>query len=1089
MATKKAAEQAQLVSIICRTIGRPELEQALQSVIAQTYSPIELVLVNAAARDLSRFESLFDSLNIVHVCKDHTLSRTQSANAGLDAASGSYLMFLDDDDWISDAHVKGLMTFLTDQTEIRAAYSSVQKTDVKGKLLPEVFARDYDPITLMRDNYIPIHAMLFDRSLLEKQCRFDESFDIYEDWDFWLQLAQHTDFHHLDKVTAYYREGGDSNTAVNASEARYQHDNKLGRARASLFAKWKEQWNGKKINLLFGDFESRIGAMGRKLDDAHGRLGEEFNKNDALDKILSETQLHLKEAYQTINEQHVLLLNKQKDLEEAQREVQRVELEVQGIEQKAQQKELEFTNTLTMKQQELNALTNLKQDTEHHLRLHISELEQAIARIYGSLSWKLTRPLRGIKAVITSRKTSSAASKGGEVQAQSKQEFEPEQIKTTHDIRARAELQDFLASSGKLQLPVFKTPILTIVLVFYNQAHLSLLCLRSLLDTADVAYQLIIVDNNSTDETVSLIKKIKNAKIISNKENLGFVRAINQAASRVETDYLLLLNNDALIEHKTLSAAIATISEDATVGAVGAKIKLLDGSLQEAGSIIWSDGACLGYGRGQNPEQSSFMFRRDVDYCSGAFLLFRHSDYEKLNGFDEAYAPAYYEESDFCIRLQKRGLRIVYNPEVQITHYEFASSGGLEGASRLQKDHQKILCQKHQDYLQGKFSHSPTKILLARTCNSYPNVLLIDDRVPHPSMGSGYPRCAHILNSLSKLPLNVSFYPLQFPFDTWSAIYNTLDRRIEVVLESGRESLLSFLQERENYYQYVFVSRVHNMEFLNGLIKQEPDLLAGTRVIYDAEAVFAPREIMKAELLGETISETRKQQWIAKELEQARIADTVIAVSSKEAELYRNAGYDQTRLLGHTLRAEPGDKQFAERHGLLFVGALRDEGSPNVDSLIWFANAVLPLITEKCPGIELLVVGDNSAPSLAELTQDNIRFLGRLDSIQDIYGDCRVFIAPTRFAAGIPHKVHEAAAHGIPSVATTLLADQLGWTDGSQLLVGDTAQEFAEQCVRLYQDADLWSQLRDAGLDAITRDCSDDKFQAALRDLFTITAE
>ena len=194
-------------------------------------------------------------------------------------------------------------------------------------------------------------------------------------------------------------------------------------------------------------------------------------------------------------------------------------------------------------------------------------------------------------------------------------------------------------------------------------------------------------------------------------------------------------------------------------------------------------------------------------------------------------------------------------------------------------------------------------------------------------------------------------------------------------------------------------------------------------------------------------------------------------------------------MLGHALRAEPGDKQFAERHGLLFVGALRDEGSPNVDSLVWFANEVLPLITEECPGIELLVVGDNSAPSLAEIAQNSIRFLGRLDSIRNTYGDCRIFIAPTRFAAGIPHKVHEAAAHGIPSVATALLADQLGWTDGSQLLVGDTAEEFAEQCVRLYQDAELWSQLRDAGLDAIIRDCSDDNFQATLRDLFKITAE
>ena len=95
---------------------------------------------------------------------------------------------------------------------------------------------------------------------------------------------------------------------------------------------------------------------------------------------------------------------------------------------------------------------------------------------------------------------------------------------------------------------------------------------------------------------------------------------------------------------------------------------MLDGTLQEAGSLIWQDGSCLGYGRGDDPEQPEYMFRRDVDYCSGAFLLFRKQDFAALQGFDEAFAPAYYEESDFCIRLRKSGKRVVYDPRAVITH-------------------------------------------------------------------------------------------------------------------------------------------------------------------------------------------------------------------------------------------------------------------------------------------------------------------------------------------------------------------------------------------------------------------------------------
>ena len=102
------------------------------------------------------------------------------------------------------------------------------------------------------------------------------------------------------------------------------------------------------------------------------------------------------------------------------------------------------------------------------------------------------------------------------------------------------------------------------------------------------------------------------------------------------------MNNDTRLEQGAIEYANETLESGEDIGAVGGKILLLDGSLQEAGSLIWQDGSCLGYGRGEDPEQPEYMFRRDVDYCSGAFLLFRKQDFIALNGFDEEFAPAYY---------------------------------------------------------------------------------------------------------------------------------------------------------------------------------------------------------------------------------------------------------------------------------------------------------------------------------------------------------------------------------------------------------------------------------------------------------------
>ena len=1088
MVTENASGQEKLVSIICRTVGRPVLTHTLESVLSQTYPHIELILVNAANSDLSIFKNLIESLNTVIVCLERPLGRSEAANIGLEASTGDYLMFLDDDDWIDTDHITTLVNYLNNHSDSKAAYSSVQKTDAEGKDIPYVFESDYDPITLMRDNYIPIHAMVFARSLVEKGCRFDEAFNIYEDWDFWLQLSRDTNFHHIDKISAYYRQGGDSDTEPGDHSHRYSANNKLGKARVAIFEKWKPLWTGEDINQLIGELDqsASINDLAGQLSTTNNRLEEEYKKSGKLNDILE--------------------LNQQK-LEISRKKIQKKDSELDTLTHTKETMEKDLTlriMQLKYQSEHLNSHIARLEDQSEHLTLHITQLVQAQNLILNSLSWKVTSPLRLLRSLFTPSKQSSeeiTEPPGNDTTPEEFDETEPPGeilvgkfgapangsagSKAEYDARVKADLKQFFASDQTLKFPTLDHPALTVVLVFYNQAQLSLLCLRSLLEFADVSFRLIIVDNNSSDETPKLLEHIENAHIIRNQENFGFVRAVNQAAEQVKTEYLLLLNNDAVIEEATLSTAINTLKSDSSIGAVGAKIKLLDGSLQEAGSIIWNDGACLGYGRGQDPMQPEFMFQRDVDYCSGAFLLFRCDEFHKLGAFDEAFAPAYYEESDFCIRLQKRGKRIIYNPRVNITHYEFASSGGMEGASKLQLKHQQILCDKHPEYLSNKLANDGTNSITARINNKHPNILVIDDCVPHPSLGSGYPRSAHILNSLCELNLNVSFYPLQFPVDDWGAVYSTLDSTIEVLLDRGRAGLIPLLEKRKNFYQYIMVSRLHNMEIFNNIVDQDPALLEGSKVFYDAEAIFAPRDIMKMELLGQAITEDEKQKLIAKELDQARNAEKIISVSKMEADLYKHASYTNTVVLGHALQAEPGNKRFDERSGVLFVGALRDEGSPNVDSLLWFVINVLPIIEQEIPDIELYVVGDCSAPSLKTIECGNVQFLGRLDSITSTYNDRRLLIAPTRFAAGIPHKVHEAASRGMPSVTTGLLAKQLGWKHGKQLLVGDGAPKFAEQCVRLYRDEKLWRRVRSAGLQSISHECSDEKFQATLRGLFS----
>ncbi len=241
--------------------------------------------------------------------------------------------------------------------------------------------------------------------------------------------------------------------------------------------------------------------------------------------------------------------------------------------------------------------------------------------------------------------------------------------------QCRADLEDFLEGDRRLKFerPVGR-PKLSVLLVLFNQAELTLHCLESLQRHAGLPIELIIMDNGSSDATSALLERLDGVTLLHSSENLHFLGGVNRAAKSATGDYLLLLNNDARVLPGTIDAAMARLETSVNVGAVGGPIVLLDGTLQEAGSIVFDSGSCLGYGRGRDPGEAEFRFRRDVDFCSGAFLMLRRSLWEELGGFDEAFAPAYYEETDLCMRIWSSGRRVVYEPDAKIVHFEFGSS-------------------------------------------------------------------------------------------------------------------------------------------------------------------------------------------------------------------------------------------------------------------------------------------------------------------------------------------------------------------------------------------------------------------------------
>ena len=672
---------------------------------------------------------------------------------------------------------------------------------------------------------------------------------------------------------------------------------------------------------------------------------------------------------------------------------------------------------------------------------------------------------------------------------ESSPDLQLQQAKRTLDKINNLKLHNFLVYQETIELPPVEKPLVSIILILYNRAELTLSCLYSILQNSFKSLEVIIIDNNSSDRTKELLDRIHGAKIIRNSENRHFLLASNQASEIATGKYLLFLNNDAQILGNSIDAAVKTIDSDQDIGAVGGKIILPDGTLQEAGSIIWRDGSCLGYGRGDDPELSQYMFQREVDYCSGAFLLTPRDLFRELGGFDEAYQPAYYEETDYCVRLHKAGKKIIYDPKVAILHYEFASSDKQNNAIELQQRNQNIFNTKHQDWLQSQPNPDIANILVAsQRKGEHKSILFVDDRIPHPYLGSGYTRSHKILNIMSDLNCLVTFYATDISYsESWQDAYSDIRNNIEIIKDWGLQKLEEFLKARQNLYDIIFISRPHNMSHLNSILTRH-NFLENVEIIYDAEALYCLRDFAYQELQNNPVSEETKQQKIQDELALASNSNLIISVSSLEQQKFIEYGYQKVEVLGHSLPSFPTPKQFSERKDILFVGAIYDLQSPNADSVIWLSQEILPLIKQELgETVRLLIVGNNSVPELKEkiamVDEYSIKIEGRVDNLRDFYNSSRLFVAPTRFAAGIPHKVHEAAAHGLPLVTTSLIGKQLQWQNEQDLLVADNAQGFARQCIRLYQDESLWQRLRDNALAKVESQCSPEAFTQQLKNI------
>ena len=232
------------VSVLLRTKDRPGLlAEALDSLRRQTFTDFETILVNDGGPIPAALLTPAPGRGLSVVVPPRPGGRTRALNAGLGAARGTYVAYLDDDDLYLPDHLGTLVRFLDGSDEYQAAYTSVRQIEQvlgddgryrDGRVLA-VYGRPFDAARLLYKNDIPLIGLLHRRALAEEAGGFDETFDQFEDWDFLVRLSARTRFHHLPFVTAVYRLRNDGS---NITAAQPWHTGDAQMARRRLFEKY-----------------------------------------------------------------------------------------------------------------------------------------------------------------------------------------------------------------------------------------------------------------------------------------------------------------------------------------------------------------------------------------------------------------------------------------------------------------------------------------------------------------------------------------------------------------------------------------------------------------------------------------------------------------------------------------------------------------------------------------------------------------------------------------------------------------------------------------------------------------------------------
>lgn len=621
----------------------------------------------------------------------------------------------------------------------------------------------------------------------------------------------------------------------------------------------------------------------------------------------------------------------------------------------------------------------------------------------------------------------------------------------THEL-----VTNLLHSYRPIEIEAAAAPLVSVVIPVHGKFETTYHCIESIQShLPKCAIEILIVDDGSQDETLFAGLIFAGAiRVVRTSKNGGFIEACNFGAAQARGDYIFFLNNDTLVRENWLDALVETFDAVPDVGIAGSRLLFPDGTLQEAGGIVWRMGDGWNWGRGMDPAAPQFNFMRDADYVSGAALLIRRALFAELGGFDRHYLPAYYEDTDLCFRVRAAGKRVVVQPASEIVHLEGVSNGtdvAGDGLKRYQAVNHRKFFLRWKDTLAAHRMNGEHPALEAER-GVERRAYFIDDTVPTPEQDAGSNAALQHMIALQHLGYKVTFIP--------SDNMARLDPHTRALEKIGIECLYApyfwsveeVLRKAPVAPDLVYMHRFSNASRYAAMVRER---FPKCRLVYNVADVHFLREEREAELTGDVGKRAKAANLRKRELAAMQLVDCVIVHSPVEAELLRASAPDvKVEVVPWAVEARPTAVPFAKRAGYGFVGGYRHP--PNVDAVLHFVDEIMPLLTVP-PDQRFSVIGSLMPEKIARLHGPTIDVRGHVPVLADALHPLRCTIAPLRYGAGIKGKVLESFAHGLPCVMSEIAAEGLPLEGDLTWLVAHSPEEFAEKLERVLED-EAWNE-------------------------------